>query len=52
MEFLSLLLPRPAHLVSTSLSFPGNGSGDDLLDENKPQYEVIDLTDLSDEVRT
>jgi len=28
--------PRPAHPVSTSPAFPGNGNGDGLLDENKP----------------
>jgi len=50
-QISSLPRTRPARSVSTPPSFPGNGSGDDLLDENEPPHEVIDLTgDSSDEV--
>jgi len=43
----------PAHPVSTSLAFPGNGSGDNQHDENEPPHGIIDLTGASsDEVST
>jgi len=52
-QISSLPRPRPTHPVSTSFSFPGSGSGGDLLNENKPPHEVIDFTDdPSDEVST
>jgi hypothetical protein len=42
---------KPARSVLTPPSFPKNGSGDDLLDENEPSHKIIDLTgDSSNEV--